>query len=205
MRDHLRKIKQNVAKRAAAYATYMSTVDALDKDDAEHLMGIKSAGVSNAAAAGYIGAASKAIINSKSLHDGLGKATESHCSIVGKCMDGIAKVLNVDIRDRSNANEDDARECCNPTHDGESMEGTSVEHGLKGAKASDLQKMADSLPGSTLLTSPVGVAVRKLVGRSNANKSADPFGFSKAAPVTPIQGQGRQNRVLSEYDKRHQK
>jgi hypothetical protein len=199
MRDHLRKIKQNVAKRAAAFATYKATVDELDKQDAESLMGLKGAGVSNASCAGYIGAASKAIINSKTLHDGMGKATESHCSVMGKVADGIAGQLHIDIQDRSNANADEAAGA-NPTHNGENMEGTPVEHGLKGVKAADLHKLSMTVPGKDNALLKCQIKQVLGVGR-NANCTADPFGFAKSARVDPVQ-HGGQPRVLSTYEQR---
>jgi hypothetical protein len=80
------------------------------------------------------------------------------------------------------------------------MEGTPVEHGLKGATAKDLQKMANCLPGSTPLTTPFGHAMQKTLGRRNPNESFG-YGFEKSAPVEPATVTG-QPRTLSEYEKR---
>jgi len=201
MRSHLLKIKQNVVKRAAAHALYKSTIEQLDKEDAMSLMGLKAAGVSNASVAGYIGAASKAIINSRTAHSGLDKATDMHCAVMAKIVDGVAGQLHIDVRDRSNANSDEAGGAS--THSGEDMEGSPVVHSLKGLSAAELQKASTVLPGSTPLTTPLGHALQKRLGRNNPNESFG-YGFDKGVHVEHAP-QGGQTRVLSEYEKRHQK
>jgi len=198
MRDSLRGIKKAIQEHSDNLNSYDQQTSSMNLMLGKCVDQMRGKASQSHELTGHIGNLVKVANALQRAHKSMKAAIDAGHEQIMKSVNGMASSQGINL-DVGNANSTEAS--FDTTHGGADTTSPGViDHGLKGARAADLAKMAHDLPLSKNAPLRSAVALAAGVG-VNKNAGSDPFGFSKAEIAYPAEF-GQQTRVLSEFEKR---
>lgn len=201
MRKHLISIQKAMDEHQEAFKEYCAKTTAMELMLGKSIDGLRGPATGDSFQQGHLGNIVKLANANHAAHGQLVKGYDALQGAIRKSVGAMAERAGVALQA---ANANDRSDQGAQTHDGHDLSNSEIEHGLKGAKASDLAKMSRNLPHSTPLATNLGHVMQKALGRHNPNEVNPHFGRDTGTLVKnfPLTGQ---TRVMSEYEKRHQR